>query len=280
MMMKKIGGDEKRIGSSDTQLERDTFRKYATYYDLLYKNKNYRDEAEFISNLIRHLISAPPSEIGILDLACGTGKHAMELARLGYQVEGSDISGEMIAIAKSESKKCDYSIPFYNESFQTCANIGKKYHIILAMFSAINYLTTYDDFSLAMRNIASLLHDDGYFIFDCWNGTAVIRDFSPVRIKRVSGSNKEVIRISETAVDQISQLATVNFDFLLLQNGSVAGEFKEKHIIRYYFLQELADLLKANYFEIIDRRPFMQPQRDVEATDWNVTHIVRALQSG
>lgn len=254
------------------------FAQYAAYYDLLYQNKDYKAEALFVSGLIQKLNTAKPGETRILDLACGTGRHAMEFRQLGYQIEGSDISSDMIAVAAEQCRKMGLSISFYNESFQTCGKIGNKYHFILAMFSAINYLTKYSDLSLALANISSLMRDDGFFIFDCWNGSAVVRDFSPTRVKRMTKEGKEVIRISETKLDQVTQIAEVNFHFLLSENNRIIGEFDEVHRIRYFFLQELADLLRANGLEVVARCPFMNPGADVAATDWNVTHVVRKVR--
>ena len=90
----------------------------------------------------------------------------MELSKLGYQVDGSDVSEEMIRIAKEESNKNKFDITLYNESFQTAGRLRNKYDVVLSMFSAICYITSYNDLSIAFRNISSLLNDEGIFIFD------------------------------------------------------------------------------------------------------------------
>jgi SAM-dependent methyltransferase len=251
------------------------FREYAQYYDLLYRDKDYARETEFIVQLFDRWLAKPANQIEVLDLACGTGRHAQELARLGYQVEGSDISGDMVAVAKEEANKQDLDIRFYNESFQSCNRIARKYDAVIIMFSAINYLTEYRDFSKAMQNIRTLLKDGGVLIFDFWNGNAVINDFSPVRIKRVEGEGRGVIRISSTSLDKVSQIATVKFDFMLMQSGSVVREFSEVHSIRYFFPQEMMDLLKANGFEVVHRCPFLEQNGVVEPNVWNLTYVVR-----
>ena len=111
------------------QSEANLFSAYAAHYDLLYKDKDYKAEANFISDLIQELTPNPPEKIEILDLACGTGRHAMELRQLGYKVEGSDISKEMIAVAIKESKERGLSIPYYTKSFQTCARKIGRAHV-------------------------------------------------------------------------------------------------------------------------------------------------------
>ncbi len=254
---------------------KEMFSQYAEYYDILYQDKNYADEATFISQLIKKLLPNTNADIRVLDIACGTGRHVMELAQLGYKVDGSDISKEMINVAIRECKKKKLNIKFYNESFQTCGKIEGKYDVILSIFSAINYLINYENLSLAFKNISSLLDTNGFFIFDFWNGNAVIQNYSPIRVKRMTGNGKEIIRISKTTIDSIAQTAVINFHFILIENGIILKEFDEKHLVRYFFLQEMVDLLKANNFEIILRCPFMRPDNDITASDWNVTYVVR-----
>lgn len=251
------------------------FREYAQYYDLLYRDKDYAREAEFIVQLFDRWLAKPTNQIEILDLACGTGRHTQELARLGYQVEGSDISGDMIAVANEQANKQGLNIRYYNESFQTCDRIAQKYDAVIIMFSAINYLTKYGDFSKAMKNIRSLLRDDGVLVFDFWNGNAVINDYSPVRVKRAEGEGRSVIRISGTSLDMVSQIATIKFDFMLMQSGSVVHEFSEVHSIRYFFPQEMMDLLMANGFEVVHRCPFLEQNSLIDPNGWNLTYVVR-----
>lgn len=256
---------------------KETFSQYAAYYDILYQDKDYSNEAMFISQLIKGELREKNSVVRVLDVACGTGRHAIELSKLGYNVSGSDQSEEMIGKAIKESEMRNLDIKFYTESFQTIGKITEKYDIILSMFSAIDYLTSYNDISIAFKNISSLLHDDGIFIFDFWNGNAVIDSFSPVRVKRMNKDGIEIIRISETTIDRISQLATVKFNFMVIDNDRLIKEFDEEHLIRYFFLQEMVDILHANNFEVVSRCPFMDIKRDVTASDWNVTYVVRKV---
>jgi SAM-dependent methyltransferase len=251
------------------------FREYAQYYDLLYRDKDYARETEFVVQLFDRWLAKPSDQIAVLDLACGTGRHAQELARLNYKVEGSDISADMVAVASEQANKQGLNIHYYNESFQSCDRIARKYDAVIIMFSAINYLTEYRDFSKALKNIRALLRDGGVLIFDFWNGNAVINDFSPVRIKRVEGEGRSVMRISSTSLDKVLQIATVKFDFMLMQSGSIVREFSEVHSIRYFFPQEMMDLLRANGFEVVHRCPFLEQNGLIEPNVWNLTYVVR-----
>ena len=66
-----------------------TFELYAAYYDLLYEDKRYDEEAQFVARLLRE---QAPHARSILELGCGTGKHALALARQGFSLTGVDLS--------------------------------------------------------------------------------------------------------------------------------------------------------------------------------------------
>ncbi|MEX2016820.1 MAG: hypothetical protein WD873_09250 [Candidatus Hydrogenedentales bacterium] len=57
------------------------FQKYAAFYDLLYRDKDYAAEAAYVAGTIR---SAVPGARSILELGSGTGRHGRLLAGLGF----------------------------------------------------------------------------------------------------------------------------------------------------------------------------------------------------
>ena len=66
---------------------------YAQQYDLLYQGKNYDAEVALLERLFaKHDLTGN----AVLDLGCGTGQHAIRLARRGYEVTGVDRSPEML----------------------------------------------------------------------------------------------------------------------------------------------------------------------------------------
>ena len=90
-------------GINSLSKKSNTFLRYAKIYDVLNADKDYKKESIYIDYLINKFIEKPKNEIRILDLACGTGKHALEFYDLGYMVDGADISKEMIDIASTKA---------------------------------------------------------------------------------------------------------------------------------------------------------------------------------
>ena len=67
------------------------------WYDALYADKPYTKECDFIEEAFKRYAVDRPKKI--LDIGCGTGGHALELARRGYNVTGIDASRIMIKAA-------------------------------------------------------------------------------------------------------------------------------------------------------------------------------------
>jgi len=251
------------------------FGLYAEVYDLIYRDKDYAAESAFIVELVRRFLPAQARTGRLIDLACGTGRHAIALAQAGYQVTGSDISEQMVAIARQAVAKEGVRIPLHVQSFQSCDRIGGQYDVALAMFSSLGYLVTARDVDAALSGVRALLRPGGVFVFDVWNGLAAITDYSPVRVKRAAGASTNVVRISRTVLDQVAQVARVTFEFLVYAKDRAPIEFSEEHLVRFYFPRELAELLESRGFEVLLQCPFMNAGRPLTPTDWNMTFVAR-----
>jgi predicted TPR repeat methyltransferase len=71
---------------------------YGRYYDLLYRDKDYAAESEYVASHIRKHV---PRAKRILELGCGTGGHAVLLAAMGFDVHGVDLSEAMLGRANA-----------------------------------------------------------------------------------------------------------------------------------------------------------------------------------
>ena len=74
-------------------------RDYAAAYDDLYQDKDYVAECDLIERVFETYGQGPTRRV--LDLGCGTGGHAVILAKRGYDVVGVDRSPEMLERARA-----------------------------------------------------------------------------------------------------------------------------------------------------------------------------------
>ena len=70
------------------------YKDFAKYYDLVYSNKNYQKEANFIDEILKKHTNGE----SILDIACGTGNHAKLLVKKGYKIMGIDKNKEVLSV--------------------------------------------------------------------------------------------------------------------------------------------------------------------------------------
>lgn len=258
--------------------ENSQFDVYAAFYDLLYKDKDYKGESEYIDQLIAKFLNKEKAKTTLLDLACGTGKHLLELSSKGYaSLSGSDISHAMIEIATKNTEAKGKKITYYNHSFQEADKINQTYDVVISMFSAMNYLTSYFDQSKTLSNIHQLLNSGGLFIFDYWNGCAVTQNYSPVKVLKKKQDDVEIIRISETSLNLIDQSATVKFTCNYLKNNERVADFEETHFLHYYYFSEIKNLLASHHFEILHISPFMHVDKILTPQEWNISIIARKI---
>ena len=133
------------------------------FYKILYQNRDELEAQEFVENLINYL--QPPPGSKMLDIACGSGRFAKQLAEHSYDVTGIDISNESITIAKTiESENLrffvqDMRLPFYINYFDYAFNF----------FTSFGYFTNNHDHQLAARSFGAALKPNGILVIDYLN---------------------------------------------------------------------------------------------------------------
>ena len=256
------------------------FDTYAKYYDLLYHDKDYPGETRFVDRLVQRFLHTREIEVApvrLLDLGCGTGRHAVEFAQLGYDVTASDPSSVMLAQACDRAHRAGVRVATLPFSFESADQIGGQFDVVVSMFAAINYLPDLAALRLAVKNIYQLLAPNGLFIFDHWNGAAVAEGFSPIRELKKTIGEREIWRISKTTLDLDAQVARVNFRCRYSERGEMLAEFEENHLLRLLFAEELSDLLSKSGFLTELQTPFMDSERPVTSSDWNISVVARKI---
>lgn len=121
------------------------FGNYACYYDLLYQDKDYSGEANFIQELIQKYA---PNAKNLLELGCGTGIHAEKLAEVGYEVLGIDMSREMLEAANRRliglEEKQSQKLSFDHGDIRTYRT-DRRFDTVISLFHVMSYQTTNKD---------------------------------------------------------------------------------------------------------------------------------------
>lgn len=251
------------------------FGNYARYYNLLYLDKDYVGEAEFIHQLLQ---THAPSTQSILELGCGTGNHALLLAEKGYEVQGVDLSDEMLQQVGDRFSQLPQELASrlaFSQGDIRNIQLNRQFDAIISLFHVISYQTTNEDLQAVFGTVKAHLKPGGVFIFDCWYGPAVLSDRPTVRVKRLEDEEISITRIAEPVMYPNQNLVNVNYQVFIKDKKTAAvEELQETHQMRYLFKPEI-DLLLTNYqLEPIKYREWMT-NREPGLDTWGVYFIGR-----
>jgi len=215
----------------------------ARLYDEFYATKPYLEEARFVSECF--VDAGIPPGGRVLDLACGTGGHALELAALGYQVVGVDIAEGMLEEARRKASSRGLAVEFLCQDLRQL-DVGEgTYDAAVCLFDSLGYLLTDADISDALSRVHRSLKPGGVFVVEAWHGAAMLSAYDKVRVRHFGLPGNEIVRLSETEVDVESQSATVSYTVFRQASDGRWDSFREEHRNRFFMRQDLARLLEG-----------------------------------
>jgi SAM-dependent methyltransferase len=256
-------------------MEEDVFQRYSRYYDLLYRDKDYDAEAEYVARTLR---SADPTARKLLEFGSGTGRHGRLLARRGFNVFGVERSDSMVTAALSApplpAQSGDGSFDCVKGDIKTI-EFDRVFDAVISLFHVVSYQTRNSDLSETFANAARHLNTGGVFLFDVWHGPAVLSERPSVRVKRVEDENTHLTRIAEPELDVNAGVVTVRFS--MLAESKVDGRltrFGEEHRMRYLFPAEIDLLARQTGFVVERSEEFLTGKTPSEST-WGVAYLLR-----
>lgn len=224
------------------------FQKFGEYYDLIYSEfPDYKAECDFIEKVAEKFFEEKPRRI--LDLGCGTGSHALILAKRGYQVTGIDQSDVVIQRAKEKAREEKIKAHFFVQDMREFKLQG-KFDCAICMFGGFGYLLTYSDLERLFFNLAHHLNENGVFMFECWSVGGLKP--TPYRswLKR-QDKNVTLYRMSESNFDNETNILDIDMDFVVTDDKTVVDIFDEKHQIRCYTIAEMQHYVNKNEYELL-----------------------------
>ncbi len=245
----------------------DSFGTYSRYYDLLYRDKDYPRETAYLRALINRF---DPTAGDILELGCGTGKHASLLADSGLHVTGVERSAEMIAAAQNLHPNVNLV-----HADARSVRLEREYDAVLSLFHVVSYQTTNDDVASMFDTAATHLRRGGHFIFDLWYGPAVLRQWPQPRVKLMQDDRIAVRRSAEPVVDVNRNLVEVNYEITITDRHSGQIEqFSECHPMRYFFAPEIDLFAQSAGLEVIHSEQWLDGAAP-SADTWGVTFVLK-----
>lgn len=252
------------------------FSGYASFYDDLYRDKDYATECIFLQKAFSRFGRRRIKRV--LDLGCGTGSHDILLANKGYSVTGIDMSPHMLRIARAKAKREAVSVQYHRGNIQS-KRLHSKFDAVISLFDVMGYQITNRAFTQALLTARYHLKPKGLFIFDCWFGPAVLIDPPRDRTKIVRyEKGGRISRQTTCRTDTVNQVVSLTFHSRIFRGRRMLQSDTEQHKVRFFFLNELHAFLALAGFRAEHICPFPRLSAPITDNDWKAAVICQKLQ--
>jgi SAM-dependent methyltransferase len=252
----------------------DTFwALYASTYDALYREKDYRGECEGVLELLRE---HGQGEIrSILDLGCGTASHVVRFAEMGCEVVGVERSPAMLDIARR--KVVTYPNVVLHEADIRNVDLARRFDAVVMLFAVLGYQVEDADVLAALGTAHRHLRPGSMLVFDVWYGPAVLSERPSTRFARIPLERGEVLRIATPQLDEGTQLCRVHYELMRIEHDQIVEVAEEEHVVRFFFPNELRLLLTQSGFSLAGLSPFTRFDSVPGKSTWNALAVARRV---
>lgn len=232
------------------------YNEFAYVYDcLMHEDIDYDKWCDYIENLF----DAHNADVNsICELACGTGNMTAILKRRGYKMTASDISKDMLSVAKKKLKNTKLICSDMSE-----IKLKGKYDAFLCMIDGINYVIFPERLQRTFENVKKSLNKNGVFIFDV---------SSRYKLKNIIGdetfihSDYDIFYSWQNRYIEKYSLSEMLLNFFV-REGDSYSRFEERHLQRGWSEKQLRKMLEKAGFTEIDvysELTFSAPESDCE----------------
>jgi SAM-dependent methyltransferase len=201
-----------------------------------------RTEAE-VERALRML--RPQGDERVLDLACGSGRHSLELVRRGFDVVGADISPQLLEIARRDAEEQGLDVTFVEADLREL-EFDAEFDLVLSLNDgAIGYLETEAENLRAFEVISQALKPDGRHLMQLPN-VLYAKEHLPQK-SWISGSSMiELVEHRWNKRDRYMEGAMIPLRF-----GEVLDELKPIEFRqRLYTVEELREIMSSVGMEV------------------------------
>jgi SAM-dependent methyltransferase len=245
--------------------------RHAELYDLFYSDKPYAAEARFVHEQLCRFATSQPQRI--LELACGTGSHALELARLGCFVTATDASEGMLKVAEGKAKAAALEVVFRACDMRELPAPEAPYDAAICLFDSIGYVGDDENIGRVLDGVHANLAEDGIFVLEFWHAPTMRGRYEPLRVRRFETNAGTLLRLSETSLVPDAPQARVKYDVFELREDGTYDHFTETQTNRFFTVAEMVQLAQRHGFEPIAFYPGYVAEGPITDEVWHVVGI-------
>ena len=213
----------------------------AAIYDHVMSHVDYYEWAHYVDRVFRGL---GHSHLNVIETACGTGKIGRELAMLGHNVVGCDLSYHMVRTAQHQNRYSETNIPLF--AADMCAlPVRQCFDAVVCLYDSINYLLSLESVKQAVESAFDTLHKEGIFIFDVCTIYNSKHHFNR-KTTREKGDGFRYTRKCRFDKKNMLQYNTFYIHFTDHHES-----FIEEHVQKIYPLSDILSVINASEFKLM-----------------------------
>jgi len=206
-------------------------------YLKVYRHRDQKEANELVQLVVNNIEVSKVKNV--LDMAAGSGRHAVIFAEKGFNVTAVDLSENLISVGKKNAESENVKIEFVHSDIRHFdPNI--KYHLILNLFTSIGYFEKDEENYFILNKAYNLLENNGYFVLDYFNKSFVENNLVPSTVDEFDGSVITQNRFIEG--ERIIKEITID------NKGKINKYFES---VRMFSKDELINMLQKLGFRII-----------------------------
>jgi ubiquinone/menaquinone biosynthesis C-methylase UbiE len=212
--------------------------------------KDREDDIDYYSSVFKGF------DKQVLELACGTGRLLVTIAKLGIHIDGLDASEDMLSILQRKTEKLDLKeIKLYNQPMENF-NLSTQYDAIFVAGGSFQLLASKEDALKSLSCIHHFLSDSGFIITDIFIPWDEIikqkQDYYQVTrdVSRQDGTRSIVLERFKVSLPEQIKHGTYRYEFY--NQTQLTECIVDDMSIRWYWKDEFLNLLKSAGFSKVE----------------------------
>ncbi len=219
------------------------YKELAYSYDRLTNDVDYAAVVDFYFEILHREDLRPRTAV---DLACGTGSVAKNLAERGLRVTAVDLSEDMLTAAMDKCMDMENPPLFICQPLQEL-KLPRGVDLATCALDSLDYITEPEDCAQAIQRVYKVLNPGGIFIFDV---------NTPEKLEAMDGQifldeDDDVYCVWRGEFDRETNICSYGMD-LFRRDGEVWHRSFEEHREYSYSIAQLTQYLKAAGFTNIE----------------------------
>lgn len=210
------------------------------------KDKSIADgkELEFFLSFVKD------KKMKVLEPMCGNGRMLLPFMEKGIDIEGFDISEEMLRVCKLKGQELNLKP---NVSYGKIEEFkgDKNYDLIMIPFGSFSLLPD-ELVNDSLANMKTILKEDGKLLLTVMTNIGTVADIPDwIETNRHSIDNNEIVEYKKVNYDQARKMLYTKLNYQLVIDGKIVKSEIMDFPIRLYESGEFENILKSNDFDEI-----------------------------